>query len=103
MSENAGVDADESPERDKLAAALAKAQGAMTHADPSRTAKITKDGTAKRRYATLADVMDAGRPALAANGLAVIQHPSGGAGGLVLTTWLIHESGQWMRSRLSVP
>lgn len=103
MSETNGGEADESPQLDKLAAALAKAQAAVAHADPSRTAKITKDGTAKRKYATLADVMDAGRAALAANGLAVVQHPSGGAGGLVLTTWLLHESGQWMRSRLSVP
>jgi hypothetical protein len=103
VSETHGVEADESPQLDKLAAALAKAQAAVAHADPSRTAKITKDGTAKRKYATLADVMDAGRPALAANGLAVVQHPSGGEGGLVLTSWLLHESGQWMRSRLSVP
>lgn len=103
MSETNGVEADESPQLDKLAAALAKAQAAVAHADPSRTAAVTKDGTKRRKYATLADVMDAGRPALSANGLAVVQHPSGGEGGLVLTSWLLHESGQWMRSRLSVP
>lgn len=102
MDQN-GAEADESRELDKLAAALAKAQAAIKHADKSREAPVNREGTKKRKYATLADVMEAARPALAANGLAVVQHPSGGAGGLVLTTWLMHESGQWMRSRLAVP
>lgn len=98
-----GVEADESPALDKLAAALAKAQAAVQHADKSREAPVNREGTKKRKYATLADVMDAARPALAANGLSIVQHPSGSGGDLVLTTWLLHESGQWMRSRLSVP
>lgn len=98
-----GVEMDETPQIDKLAAALAKAQAAMTHADPSRTAAVTKDGTKKRKYATLADVMDAARPHLSANGLCVVQHPTTGNGSIILTTWLIHESGQWMRSRMEFP
>lgn len=98
-----GVEMDESRELDKLAAALAKAQVAMKHADPSREAGVTRDSAKKRKYATLADVMDAARPALSANGLSVVQHPSTGAGSIILTTWLLHESGQWMRSRLELP
>lgn len=97
-----GVELDESPQVDKLVAALAKAQAAFTHADPSRTAQLTKDGK-KRKYATLADVFDAARPHLSANGLAVVQHPSTSRDGIILTTWLMHESGQWMRSRMEFP
>jgi hypothetical protein len=98
-----GVECDESERLDKLAEALAKAQVAMKHADPSREAGVTRDSNKKRKYATLADVMDAARPALSANGLSVVQHPSTGRGSIILTTWLLHESGQWMRSRLELP
>jgi hypothetical protein len=101
--ETLGVEMDETTRLEKLAAALAKAQASMEHADPSRTAAVTKDGSKRRKYATLADVMDAARPHLAANGLCVVQHPTTGSGSIILTTWLIHESGQWMRSRMEFP
>jgi hypothetical protein len=103
MSETNGIERDESENLDKLAAALAKAQASMTHADKSREAPVTKDGTVKRRYATLADVMDASRPHLNANGLSVSQHVSNGNGSIIVTSWLLHESGQWMRSRFAMP
>lgn len=99
MNENTGGEADESPTLGKLAAALAKAQGAMHNAE-----KTANNPGFNRKYATLAAVWDACREPLAANGLAVVQRVGGGDGRVILTTDLIHaESGEFMRSRWVVP
>lgn len=99
MNETNGVEADESPTLGKLAAALAKAQGAMNNAE-----KTANNPGFNRKYATLAAVWDACREPLAANGLAVVQRVGGGDGRVILTTDLIHaESGEFMRSRWVVP
>ena len=81
---------------DALAAALAKAQGAMEHA--------SKDGTNphfKSRYATLASVWDAARLPLSANGLSVVQTAGTDGTTVSVDTLLAHSSGQWVRSSLS--
>jgi hypothetical protein len=58
----------------------------------------------KSRYATLEAVVDAARPALQANGLAFTQAPGVIVDGAVeITTMLMHESGEWLRSTLHVP
>ena len=79
---------------DKLAAALAKAQGEF--------AIVGKDGVNPhfgRKYATLASVLDAVRKPLSSNGLALVQliQPEG------LVTVLMHESGQSIRSVAPLP
>lgn len=94
-----GPDADESTTLGKLAAALAKAQGAMEAAK----ADATNSGYG-RKYATLASVWDACRKPLADNGLAVVQRVGGDERRIIITTDLIHaESGEFTRSRVVVP
>src|SRR5690606_30681483 len=53
-------------------------------------------------YATLADILDACRPALAEAGLAILQTPIWGPRGLELVTTLAHTSGPWVRCRMPV-
>ena len=73
----------------ELAAALAKAQGAMKPAIFDRENPFFKS-----RYATLASVWEACRAALSANGLAVTQIIDVDEGRLTLETTLMHSSGQ---------
>ena len=83
----------------ELAAALAKAQGALKPA-----AKDTENPHFKSRYADLASIMDVCRKPLSDNGLAVMQgdgdKPDAG-GAFTVETLLVHTSGQWVRSTLS--
>jgi ERF superfamily len=87
-----------SQDRNEIAAALAKAQGAMA------PAVFNKVNFFKSKYADLASIMEAAREPLAANGLAVTQAlhvPE--EGGLCLVTTLLHTSGQWIASRHPLP
>ncbi len=92
-----------------LAAALAAAQAEMKAVRRNREVTVrgeTKAGkqfSYKFKYATFDDIMDAVRGPLAKNGLAVSQLPSGGSsGGLILTTILLHSSGEWIRAGLPI-
>lgn len=80
-----------------LAAALAKAQGAIKAA-----VKDSSNPHFKSRYADLASVWEACRRPLSENGLAVIQTtdevPDGTA--VLLVTTLVHASGEWIAGRL---
>jgi len=82
----------------ELAAALSKTQGAMKHA-----AKDNVNPHFKSRYADLAGVIDACREPLAANGLSVSQLPQFVDRGVLLTTLLMHSSGEWLSCELLVP
>ena len=66
--------------------------------------KTKKNDHFKSKYAELADVLDAVREPLNNNGFSVIQPVSSEAGGAVvrITTVLMHKSGQWVRSTLSL-
>jgi hypothetical protein len=78
-----------------LAAALVKAQAQIKGA--------TKDSTNphfKNTYADLGSVWDACREALQLNGFSVIQHGDLYEGQWVLTTLLLHESGESMTGRV---
>lgn len=79
----------------KLAAALAKAQGDFKAI--SRTREV-KAGPYSFTYAPLDEVLDATREALVGNGLAVTQLLSGDT----LRTALIHSSGEWVASSISI-
>lgn len=85
----------QSEQINELAAALAKAQGEMENAK-----KDADNSFFKSKYADLASVVDAAKPALAKHGLAVIQStqvfPDNDK--TVLITQLCHSSGQWIRS-----
>lgn len=82
----------------KLAASLSKFQ--------SQLEAVKKDSANpffKSKYAELSAVWDAIREPLAANELAVIQEPSSANGRVVLTTTLLHSSGEYIRSSISFP
>lgn len=82
----------------ELAAALAKAQGA--------TAAATKDGTNphhRYKYATLGAIWESCREPLSSNGLAVTQGIKQEAQAVIVETLLMHASGQWVSSSLSIP
>lgn len=85
----------------QLYAALAKAQGAFKAVAKNRTVTIRpRDKAAYTfRYADLEQLLECTRPALAANGLSVVQ--------LVLDSKLVtvlgHESGASIRSELPLP
>ena len=83
----------------ELAAALAKAQGAIKGA--------VKDSTNphfRSSYADLASVWEACRSALTENNLAIVQTPhTDEAGNCHIVTMMTHASGQWIRDTFSLP
>ena len=81
----------------ELSAALCKAQGAMTGAVKDSTNPFFKS-----KYADLSAVWDDVREPFANNGISVVQMPCGGVGSVTVITQLTHDSGQWMRSRLTM-
>lgn len=53
----------------------------------------------RNKYASLAEVIDTMKPVLAKHGLSIIQLPEvSDTGSVVLTTRIIHTSGEWMES-----
>jgi hypothetical protein len=83
----------------ELAAAMAKAQGAVKGA-----LKDSKNPHFKNNYADLASVWEACREALADNGLAVMQFPTDCEGGRINVVQLVtHASGEWIQSTVSIP
>lgn len=85
-----------SDEINKLATALAKAQGAMDHATKDRA-----NPHFKSRYADLASVVDACRAPLSANGIAVLQPARVTESAVEVDTLLVHASGQWVGETLT--
>ena len=87
----------------EIAAALAKAQGQMTNAKYNKI-----NPHFKNKYADLGAVIDAIKKPLADNGIAYTQqtnfpHPNDGGSTFVLTTTLLHASGQWIASEYPLP
>lgn len=87
---------------DKIAAALAKAQPKFKPLIKNKTAVINSaKASYKYTYADLADVFISVREALAENEIAIVQSTSvREQGGYILTTRLIHSSGQSLNSDL---
>lgn len=83
---------------DAIAAALAKAQASMGHAVKDRT-----NPHMRNKYATLVACIDAVRGPLSANGIALAQsgtyRPEDST--VVVTTMLLHSSGQWLAADTS--
>lgn len=82
----------------ELAPALAKAQAAMKAA-----AMDCENGHFKVRYASLPSVMDAAKKPLADHGLCTTQGVSFRDGCVLVTTMLLHSSGEWIASELALP
>lgn len=92
-----------SPTIGKLAEALAKAQAKF-----DKVLKDSQNPAYHSKYADLATVLDATRPHLAAEGLAIMQLPQARWGvedakEVILTTMLAHGSGEWITSDLTLP
>ena len=84
-------------ELNELAAALAKAQGEMT------SAKMDKQNYYGSKYATLASIQEATRPALSKHGLAIAQITVQRDNVFKLQTILMHSSGQRLISTWVIP
>lgn len=81
-----------------LALALSKAQGEMDIAGLNK-----KNPFFKSKYADFMSVVEASRPALTKNGLAVTQQiTQAEEGSPFLETTLMHISGQWVSSRMKI-
>ena len=80
-----------------LAAALSKAQSAMTGAK-----KDSVNPHFKSKYADLASVWDACREPLTKNGLSVIQMPGKDEVGYYVETVLAHSSGEFVSCKLHI-
>jgi hypothetical protein len=87
-----------SRELDKLAAALAKAQGEIEGA-----IKDKSNPAFRSKYADLGAVWDAIREPFSKNGLSVVQFPRRDGNSVEVETILLHSSGQWMSGTFSVP
>ena len=83
---------------DKLAAALSKAQSEMKGAEKKSINPFFNSG-----YADLYTVIESSFPHLTKHGLSVIQGNESNPGEFFVTTMLLHESGQWIRSKLKMP
>ena len=83
---------------DKLAQALSKAQSEMKGAEKKSTNPYFNSG-----YADLHTVIEASLPHLTKYGLSVIQGNDGKPGEFYVTTMILHESGQWIKSKLKMP
>jgi hypothetical protein len=83
---------------DKLAGALAKAQGELDGAAKKSTNPFFKSG-----YADLHEVISSAFPHLSKYGLSVSQGNEIVPGAVCVTTTLLHESGQWLRSKIKLP
>ena len=93
------IDDWKSNEIGKLAGSLAKAQGEM-----GGVKKGSVNPFYKSSYADINDCLEVALPALSKYGLAVTQgnefHP---VEGYYITTMLIHESGEWLKSKVRIP
>jgi hypothetical protein len=82
----------------ELAGALAKAQGAMGAAKMDSTNPFLKN-----KYADLGSVIQAAKKPLSDNGLSYTQHPAVTDSHVTVTTILMHLSGEWIESEISLP
>jgi len=80
-----------------LAVALAKAQGEFKAVPMNSTNPFLKN-----RYADLGAVIEAAKPVMAANGLAVSQLVGGDGATIAVTTMLMHVSGEWIESTVAI-
>lgn len=90
-----------------LAAALCKAQRAMGAAKKDSTLKVTAKGTGAplftTKYADLAAVIEAVKEPLSDNALSFVQAvDTNEAGAIVVETILLHDSGEWIGSKLAM-
>jgi hypothetical protein len=81
----------------ELAGALAKAQGEFPGLHPNKV-----NPQYNNKYANLANLIENTRPALSANGLSVLQIPEVNEGYVTIKTILLHSSGEFISSELTM-
>lgn len=84
----------------QLSASLAIAQGELEDASKDKI-----NPAFKSKYADITAVLQAARPALSKNGLAIVQglETAPDMSAVIVTTRLCHKSGEWIQSVLAVP
>lgn len=88
-----------SDQLDQFAPAYVAAQSEMDNAT-----KNAKNPHFRNDYADLAEVLNTVRPVLNKHGLAIIQGPGTFEGGCIsVDTRILHTSGQWIESTISLP
>lgn len=88
----------------ELVAALALARAKFGVIGKDKRAEVRSDkGAFSYTYADLASALDATAPALAEQGLAVMQPTRSENGQIVVTTLLAHKSGQWVSEEMTWP
>lgn len=88
----------QSEQIDKLAEALAKAQGKMEAAELNSTNPFFKS-----KYADLGSIIASAKKPLTENQLSVVQLTETENSTVAVTTQLIHASGQWISAKLALP
>lgn len=86
-----------SPSITKLAEALAKAQAEMPVVRMN-----AQNPFLKNKYADLGAVIETSRPILAKHNLSISQFPTSDGDKIGITTVLMHSSGEWMESNISI-
>lgn len=82
-----------------LAKALAQAQAEITPPKKNKTAKVeTQKGAYSYKYANLADMKEGYRGPLHKHGLSITHAIEPENGHLILSSTLLHESGEWIAS-----
>jgi hypothetical protein len=81
----------------ELATALSKFQGEITPAPKDSTNPFFKS-----KYSDIATIIEHAKPVLVKNGLALSQLPSNDGDLVNVTTLLLHTSGEWLSSTLSM-
>ncbi|QEU28807.1 ERF family protein [Pseudomonas luteola] len=81
-----------------LAKALAAAQNEIENAKKDSTNPHFRSS-----YSSLAEILDTCRPVLSKNGLSITQMPGFEDGKVSVETMIMHESGEWISSTLTVP
>lgn len=87
----------------EIAAALAKARKTFHPVVKDKVAHVKSDkGSYSFAYADLSSVIDAVKDALSDNGIAVIQAASASDGAVTVETRLVHLSGEWIESAITM-
>ena len=88
----------------QLAAALAHAQGGFPALSKNCKVDVSKGGKFLYTffYADLTEIVRVTTPVLMKHGLAIVHVNGVSVDGLHLDTYLVHESGEWMRSRFII-
>ena len=82
-----------------IATALAKAQAELVNPEKTLTATVMgRNGERTFRYASLATGLDLIRKCLGQHQIAVVQSTAVDQGRIMLTTRLVHASGEWVSS-----